>query len=121
MDEAIRAALAHDRTIDITTTGRKTGQARRIEMWFHNLDGRIYITGTPGRRDWYANLLAHPEFTFHLKGSVVADLPARARPITDREERRAILAPLLRRLGRPAGQLDAWVEASPLVAVELTG
>src|SRR5436190_3994690 len=63
MDERIRRALAEGRTIDITTTGRARGQPRRIEMWYHNLDGTVYITGTPGKRDWYANMVAHPEFT----------------------------------------------------------
>jgi deazaflavin-dependent oxidoreductase (nitroreductase family) len=117
MDERIRAALARDRTIDITTTGRKTGELRRKEMWFHNLDGQIYITGTPGKRDWYANMVAHPEFTFHLKGSVVADLPARAIPITAPDARRAIFSRILNNLNRP-GQLEQWVAGSPLVAVE---
>ena len=69
MDDRIQDALARDRTIDITTRGRKTGQLHRIEIWFHQIDGHVYLTGTPGRRDWYANVLAHPEFTFHLKQS----------------------------------------------------
>ena len=81
MDERVQHALARDRTIDITTRGRKTGALHRIEIWFHHIDGHIYITGAPGRRDWYANVLAHPEFTFHLKQSTKADLPARATPI----------------------------------------
>jgi deazaflavin-dependent oxidoreductase (nitroreductase family) len=117
-DERIRAALETDRTIDITTTGRKSGQPRRIEMAFHRLDGAIYLTGTPGTRDWYANLVAHPDFTFHLKRSATADLPARATPITDPAARRAILARILER-DRPdrLGQLDTWVQQSPLVAV----
>ena len=80
MDARVRRALETERTIDITTTGRTTGRPHRIEMWFHNLDGRLYLTGTPGARGWHANLLAHPEFTFHLKGTVRADLPARATP-----------------------------------------
>jgi hypothetical protein len=49
MDEAVKQALERDRIIDITTRGRTTGQPRRTEIWFHNLDGRLYITGTPGR------------------------------------------------------------------------
>jgi hypothetical protein len=53
------------RTIDITTRGRNTGQLHRTEIWRHHLDGQVYITGTPGRRDWYAKVLAHPEWTFH--------------------------------------------------------
>ena len=83
LDESIEFALANDRTIDITTTGRKSGQPRRIEIWFHQVDGHIYITGLPGPRAWYANLLGHPDFIFHLKGSVQADLPARARALRD--------------------------------------
>jgi len=117
MDEAIGKALERDRTIDITTRGRKTGRNRRKEIWFHNLDGELYITGTPGRRDWYANLLANPEFTFHLKHSARADLPARATPIVDRDARRDIIARIHRKLGGNR-DLDTWVDGSPLVRVE---
>jgi deazaflavin-dependent oxidoreductase (nitroreductase family) len=117
MDERVQHALARDHTIDITTQGRKTGQLHRTEIWFHHIDGCVYITGTPGRRDWYANLLAHPEFTFHLKHGVKADLPARAMPILDAAKRRAIIASIHQTLGG-SRDLEAWVEGSPLVAVE---
>lgn len=118
MDEQVTRALARDQTIDITTTGRKTGLPRRIEIWFHHLDGRLYLTGLPGRRDWYANLQANPDFIFHLKERAQADLPARARPIVAEAERRAVLSRILQNLG---GQrdLEAWVADSPLVEVEL--
>jgi hypothetical protein len=116
VDEQIKQALANDRVIDITTIGRQSGQPRRLEMWFHNLDGRIYITGTPGKRDWYSNMVAHPAFTFHLKESATADLPAHARPITDPDERLLVLTPLLEKLGR-ADNMEAWMAESPLVAV----
>jgi deazaflavin-dependent oxidoreductase (nitroreductase family) len=120
MDEQQRRAIAQDRVIDITTIGRKSGQPHRAEIWFHNLDGQVYITGLPGRRDWYANLLAQPDFTFHLKESVVADLPARATPVTDPRQRRTVLARILEKLGRQAG-LETWVADSPLVAVSFEG
>jgi deazaflavin-dependent oxidoreductase (nitroreductase family) len=119
MDDSVRAALARDRTIDITTTGRRSGRPVRIEMWYHLIDGTVYLTGTPGARDWYANLLAHPEFTFHLKDSATADLPARATPVTDEGQRRAVFERLFPSIGRPATQLDEWVARSPLVVVEL--
>lgn len=119
MEEAITEALARDRTIDITTTGRKSGRPQRIEIWFHNLDGALYITGTPGRRDWYANLRANPDFTFHLKIGAQADLPARARLIEDERERREVLSQILARLGG-GRDLEAWIARAPLVEVELT-
>ena len=115
MDEQIRTALAQDKTIDITTIGRKSGQPRRIEIWYHYLgEGQIYISGLPGTRDWYANLMANPAFTFHLKESVQADLPAKATLITDEGERRVIMAQIV---NSPA-DLDRWVAASPLVKVD---
>lgn len=117
MEESIRRALAQDRTIDITTIGRTSGLPRRIETWYHRVDGGFYLTGSPGKRDWYANLLAHPEFTFHLKESAVADLPARATPITDPATRRAIFAAILGNL-EMTGDLEAWLAGSPLASVE---
>ena len=118
MDEAVQRALERDRTIDITTTGRNTGQPRHKEIWFHNIEGRLYITGTPGRRDWYANLLANPRFIFHLKQTVQTDLAARATPVTDRDQRRDIISRIHQKIGGHR-DLEAWAEGSPLVEVEL--
>jgi deazaflavin-dependent oxidoreductase (nitroreductase family) len=122
MNNEAAQALARDQVIDITTTGRKTGQPRRLEIWYHRLDGKYYITGTPGRpRSWYANLVAHPSFTFHLKQSATADLAATARPITETAEREKVLGGILPSLGdltSTAGmEPAAWVAGSPLVEV----
>ncbi len=117
MDGEIRAALGRDRTIDITTTGRRSGRPRRIETWFYNVDGRIYLSGTPGRRDWYANLQANPALLFHLKQSVQADLPARARLVTDPAERRAVVEGIFRS-GAASGDVESWVAGSPIAEVE---
>ena len=118
MDQSVEQALQRDRVIDITTTGRKSGTPRRKEIWFHNLDGRLYITGRPGPRDWYLNMVANPEFTFHLKQSAQADISARATPITDMEQRREIISGIHAKLGGDR-DTDAWVTGSPLVGVEL--
>jgi deazaflavin-dependent oxidoreductase (nitroreductase family) len=119
MDDAISQALAHGGTIDITTTGRRTGLPRRIEIVFFNFGGRLYISGMPSRRrrSWLANLEAQPDFTFHLKGRVSADLPATAREITDPHERRAILAKVARAWRRT--DVDAMVASSPLIEVAI--
>jgi hypothetical protein len=60
LDDRIRRALSRGHLIDITTTGKRSGLPRRVELVFHNLDGRVYISGLPGRRSWYANLVANP-------------------------------------------------------------
>ena len=115
MDKQVQQALAQGGTIDITTTGKRSGLARRIEIWFHNVNGRVYITGLPGQRDWYANLIANPDFTFHFKQDVQADLAARATAISDPTQKREILAHILHKLDR-SHELATWVVQSPLVA-----
>ena len=93
MDTQVTKALSRGGVIDMTTTGRRTGEPRRIEIAYHSIDGRIYITGMPRAdrtRRWLLNLEADPHFTFHLKGAVDADLPATARVVTDEAERRAV-------------------------------
>ena len=121
MDESIRHALAHGLTCDITTTGRTSGKPRRIEIWYFVLDGQVYITGTPGPRDWLANLLAQPRMIFHVKEGAQADLPAHAASIADPAERRRILGAVMRGNSWFRAQsydLDDWVAGSPLVEVE---
>lgn len=48
--------LSRTRTIDLTTIGRRSGEARTVEIWWFHVDGRFIVTGTPGRRDWLANV-----------------------------------------------------------------
>ena len=117
-DPEVAAALENDLVIDITTSGRASGEPRRIEIWYHVVDGRYYITGRPGPRSWYANLLAEPKLTFHLKESAQADLPATARPVTDPEEKRRVFlnAPKLAEYISEAN-VQEWVEGSPLIEV----
>ena len=117
--EEIDAALQGMHTVDITTTGRKSGKPRKLEIVFHNIGGRIYISGVPNpkRRSWLANLDANPHMTFHLKGKVTADLPATARVIADEGERREILPHIARNWGRK--DLEKMVEQSPLIEVTL--
>jgi deazaflavin-dependent oxidoreductase (nitroreductase family) len=111
----VQAELAHGQLIDITTHGRKSGSPRRVELVFHNVDGRIVISGRPGfPRGWIANLKADPRMTLHLKGRLVADIPAQGRVITDIPERERLLAPIAR-LWRIDPAL--MVRSAPLVEV----
>ncbi len=120
-DPAIAEALQRDLTIDITTTGRRSGQPRRIEIWFLNVEGRIFITGTPGRRDWMANLSANPRFTFHLKESVTADLEAEARVVEDEPTRRLVLEHAVATWYRNQTPIEDLIETAPMVEVRFLG
>lgn len=117
--DAIRSALARGHVIDITTTGRRSGEPRRKEIVFHNVGGRLIISGIPRPqpRDWLLNLRADPHLTFHLKQAVQADLPATAREITDPAERRAILTEVARNWKRD--DLEEMIRHSPLIEVAI--
>ena len=117
----IRTDLSkQDQTVEITTTGRRTGRPHRVQVRLHNIRGWLFITGGAGRpRDWYANMRVTPVFTLHLKQSVAADLEASATPIVDDAERRGVLQPLLEQSGQLA-ELEERMAASPLVRVEVT-
>jgi deazaflavin-dependent oxidoreductase (nitroreductase family) len=120
LDQATRDALENGDRIDITTTGRKTGEPRRVEIVFHNIDGRIYISGMPGfKRSYIANLSADPHFTFHLKGALHADLAATARIIADQAERRVIIPRIAQIWKRD--DADVMIEQSPLFEVTIDG
>ena len=114
-----------ERTIDITTVGRRSGIPRRVEVWFHRVDGRWYLTGMPVPRSWYANLRADPRFVVHLKHGVTADLPATATPVDDAPTRRRVITAILDLQNRPdvaarnrkRQDLDDWLARSPLVEI----
>jgi len=117
-DDKVRDALSRPQSvIDITTTGRKSGDPRRLEIVLHNIDGHLYISGQPSRRRraWLANLDANPKLTIHLKRGIKADLPATAREITDPKERRQVLEGIARHWNR--GDVDVMMEYSPLIEV----
>jgi len=125
MEPAITQALEKSGIADITTTGRRSGEPRRIEIFLHNFDGDLYIGGRPGfKRDWLANLIAQPKFTLHLKRGVKADLPARADEVTAPDQREALLFRMLTEswgsdADKARASLGRWVDSAPLVKVTL--
>jgi deazaflavin-dependent oxidoreductase (nitroreductase family) len=122
MDETIRNALHRSQVIDLTTTGRRTGQPRRIEIFLHDEDGQLFISGMPRAdrtRDWIHNVTADPRVVVHLKQSVVADVPATARVVTDVEDRRPLIEAAARRWGR--SDISTMLQYSPLIVLAVDG
>lgn len=110
------SALACHRTINLTTTGRESGEPRRIEIWWFWVDGHFVITGTPGRRDWLANIHANPDVMIHVDGR---DIPARATPIEDPQVRRAVFMHSSTSWYSTQAELDRLVATSPMVEITL--
>lgn len=122
MEPETADALRHGTTIDLTTTGRHTGLPRRIEIWMIKVGDRIIITGTPGPRDWYANLLADPRCTLHLKERVRTDIDAVATPVTDSALRLEVFEHLEATWYRNQGEdLATLVAEAPMVELAIDG
>lgn len=102
-------------TVEITTIGRRTRRPRRVEIWRYRAGGRLWLTGSPGSRDWYTNLVAHPEFTLHLEDR---DLRVRGRVVADQRERARVFGEIVPGLDW-AGSLESWIAESPLVEIKL--
>jgi deazaflavin-dependent oxidoreductase (nitroreductase family) len=108
--------LAAVRTIDLTTFGRRSGLPRRIEIWWFHVDGRFVITGTPGRRDWLANVIANPKVVVHVDGH---DLEGRASVIEDPGFRRRVFSQPETRWYSSQAELDRLVAEAPMIEIDL--
>lgn len=111
-----RDSLASHQTIQITTRGRRTSKARRIEIWWFEVDGRLIITGTPGKRDWLANLKADPRVIVHVDGR---DIEATAVPLDDLGFRRRVFTRPETRWYSSQAELDHLVATAPMVEILL--
>ncbi|HEU4321233.1 MAG TPA: nitroreductase family deazaflavin-dependent oxidoreductase [Acidimicrobiia bacterium] len=107
-------ALAHYQTIDLTTTGRRTGQPRTVEIWWFRVDGRFVITGTPGRRDWLANVLADPKIEIGVGGQT---LVATGRPVSDPIFRRRVFTDSATSWYTSQAELDHLIDTAPMIEV----
>ena len=108
--------LARSRTIDLTTTGRRSGLPRTVEIWWFRVDGRFVITGTPGQRDWLANVGANPNVIIAVDGMLIE---ATVTPITDQAFRRRVFTHPETRWYSTQEELERLVATSPMVEVAL--
>ncbi len=73
----------------LTTTGRKSGQERKLPLIYQEDDGAYVIVasngGSPTNPGWYLNLEAQPEVRVQVWGDKFA---ARARTVTGAERER---------------------------------
>ena len=80
-NDALRERLAGVREINITVTGRKSGRAISIPVWFALEDDKLYLLPVQGSEtQWYKNVLKNPSVRIDARG---AEAVFRAKPVTD--------------------------------------
>lgn len=104
------------RTIDLTTIGRRSGKPRRIEIWWFRIGDRFIITGTPGRRDWVANVGANPQVIVHVGG---LDIEANVSFVKEASQRLEVFDHPETRWYSSQAELDRLVAQAPMVEVHM--
>jgi len=87
---ARKDALTDGREITLTVTGRKSGRAISIPVWFVWNDGKLYLLPVEGSdTQWYKNVLKNPSIRITARG---AEAQFNASPITDSAQVSSVVA-----------------------------
>src|SRR6202035_2756294 len=87
--DALKNRLSRLNEITITVTGRKSGRAISVPVWFVLEDGKLYLLPVSGSdTQWYKNVLKNPSLRIDAGGDT-AEL--RAVPVTEPKQVSAIV------------------------------
>ena len=80
-NDSFKDGLARSNEITITVTGRKSGRAISIPIWFAFDDEKLYLLPVQGSNtQWYKNVLQKPSIRVDARG---AEAEVKAMPVTD--------------------------------------
>jgi deazaflavin-dependent oxidoreductase (nitroreductase family) len=80
-NDSLKDRLSRSREINITVTGRKSGRAISIPVWFVSEDNKLYLLPVSGSdTQWYKNVQKNPSIQI-VAGSTKAE--RKVAPITD--------------------------------------
>ncbi|MBW8825775.1 MAG: nitroreductase family deazaflavin-dependent oxidoreductase [Acidobacteria bacterium] len=102
----------------VTTTGRRTGQPHRIEIWYAADGPHLYLLSGGGRRsDWVKNILNDPAVTIEIGDKTYR---GEARVIVeDAEANRARTLVYEKYAPRSGDELSAWRDSALPIAVNV--
>jgi deazaflavin-dependent oxidoreductase (nitroreductase family) len=83
-NDALKSRLARDSEITITVTGRNSGRAVSIPVWFVFDGTRVFLLPVHGSdTQWYKNVLKKPQIRIRAGG---AEADFHVVPVTDRAQ-----------------------------------
>ena len=111
--------VADQSTVELTTTGRKSGKPHTKPIWFVYDQGHLYLqSGKAGKTEWYRNLKKNPQLTLKI-GTVTAN--GKAKFINDPKETERIHELFSKKYftARIAGAVGSSIGHGKAVEVEL--
>jgi hypothetical protein len=95
--DSLEERLSRSREINITVTGRKSGRAISITVWFVLEDGNLYLLPVQGSdTQWYKNALQNPTIRV---GTLGAEAEVKVVHITDVKEVSSVAEKFRRKYG----------------------
>ena len=80
-NDALKDRLSRYREINLTVTGRKSGRAISIPVWFVLEDDKLYLLPVQGSdTQWYKNVLNNQKIRIAARG---AEAEVKVVPVTD--------------------------------------
>ena len=112
-------ALANEDFCYLTTTGRVTGRAHEIEIWFILVPDThaLYMLSDSASSDWVRNLRRDSRVTVRIAGERFEGL---ARVVEDEEEDELARGLLVEKYEGSPGSLASWRTSALPVAVDLS-
>jgi deazaflavin-dependent oxidoreductase (nitroreductase family) len=112
--------LADEDVCYLTTTGRKSGKAHEIEIWFGIRDGTLYLlSGGGDSADWVKNIRKRPAVKVRINSRTA---PGKARLLRPNMKEDLIARELLdaKYMGWREGKtLSSWARGALPVAIDL--
>ncbi len=88
-NDSLKDRLARYRELNITVTGRKSGRAVSIPVWFVWDEDQLYLLPVTGSdTQWYKNVLKKPVIRIDARG---AEGEVKAAPVTDAKQVAAVV------------------------------
>jgi deazaflavin-dependent oxidoreductase (nitroreductase family) len=88
-NDSLRSRLSRSSEINITVTGRKSGRAISIPIWFVFDDGNLYLLPVKGSdTQWYRNVLKNPSIQIEAGGAAAE---VQSVPVSDATQVKAVV------------------------------
>lgn len=115
LDPEARRLLEAAAEVELGTIGARSGRPATVPIWGWVVSGRFIITGTPGRRDWFANIRSDPRVSVGVAGRV---LSGTARVVDDPDFRKQVFTAPQTGWYRTQCSLEELVAAAPMIEIE---
>lgn len=112
--------VAAEKIIHLTTTGRKTGKPRVVELWFALSNGKVYLSHEGKETDWMKNIKENAQVSIEVDGS---NSTGKARYLQeDTNESMAAKTALYEKYYGKAERkvIEDWFSLSSILTIDLT-